>query len=79
MLKVKCASCSITKTRFLPEGNKGAGIDIHKAIGKMPKPKKGWTLPGHNYTGLYNPLEKQLTYDPNTGTDRGHGRCFNAA
>ena len=46
---------------------KGKGVDIHKAIGKLPKPKKGWTLPGHNYTGPYNPLEQQLRYDPATG------------
>ena len=46
---------------------KGKGIDIHKAIGKLPKPRKGWTLPGHNYTGPYNPLEQQLRYDPTTG------------
>ena len=46
---------------------KGKGVDIHKAIGKLPKPKSGWTLPGHNYTGPYNPLEKQLRYDPTTG------------
>ena len=45
----------------------GKGVDIHKAIGKLPKPKKGWTLPGHNYTGPYNPLEQQLRYDPATG------------
>ena len=45
----------------------GRGFDLHKAIGKLPKPKKGWTLPGHNYTGPYNPLEKQLSYDPQTG------------
>ena len=45
----------------------GGALDIHKAIGKFPKPKKGWTLPGHNYTGPYNPLDKQLSYDPNTG------------
>ena len=45
----------------------GGALDIHKAIGKLPKPKKGWTLPGHNYTGPYNPLEKQLRYDPNMG------------
>ena len=95
MLKVKCASCGITKTRFisgvrgLPRGGGhnmriyagnrvddptnplyergGRGFDLHKAIGKLPKPKKGWTLPGHNYTGPYNPLEKQLSYDPQTG------------
>ena len=46
---------------------KGGGVDIHKAIGKLPKPKGGWTLPGHNYTGPYNPLEQQLRYDPATG------------
>ena len=48
-------------------GLKGGKVDIHKAIGKLPKPQKGWTLPGHNYTGPYNPLEKQVSYDPKTG------------
>ena len=46
---------------------RGKGIDVHKAIGKLPKPKKGWTLPGHNYTGPYNPLDEQLRFDPSTG------------
>ena len=46
---------------------KGKGVDIHKAIGKLPKPAKGWTLPGHNYTGPYNPLDEQLRYDPVSG------------
>ena len=46
---------------------KGKGVDIHKAIGKLPKPKGGFTLPGHNFTGPYNPLEEQLRYDPTTG------------
>ena len=91
LLKVKCASCGITKTRFISNKTQGAGhdmriyagnrvddptnplyqrggaFDLHKAIGKLPKPKKGWTLPGHNYTGPYNPLEKQLSYDRKTG------------
>ena len=31
----------------------GGAIDIHKLIGKIPKP--------------LNPLDKQLKYDPNTG------------
>ena len=43
------------------------GLDIHKAIGKLPKPKSGWTLPGHKYTGPYNDLEKQVKYNPKTG------------
>ena len=41
---------------YLPQ--KGKGVDIHKAIGKLPKPKSGWTLPGHKYTGPYNPLDQ---------------------
>ena len=40
----------------------GAGINIHAAIGKLSKPKRG-----HNYTGPYNPLEQQVKYDPETG------------
>ena len=45
----------------------GKGVDIHKAIGKLPKPKSGFTLPGHKYTGPYNPLDQQLRFDPQTG------------
>lgn len=46
---------------------KGGAVDIHKAIGKLPKPKGGWTLPGHKYTGPYNDLDSQVKYDPVTG------------
>ena len=35
-------------------------MDIHKIIGKLPIPKKGFVLPGHKYTGPYNPLDEQL-------------------
>ena len=35
-------------------------MDIHKLIGKLPRPKKGWVLPNHRYTGPYNPLHEQL-------------------
>ena len=45
----------------------GSGFDIHKLIGKLPRPKKGFTLPGYNFAGPYNPLDKQLKFDPNTG------------
>ena len=44
-------------------GYRDRGVDIHKAIGKLPKPKSGWTLPGHKYTGPYNDLENQVRYD----------------
>ena len=45
----------------------GRGVDVHALIGKLPKPKGGWTLPGHKYTGPYNDLESQVKYDPTTG------------
>ena len=35
-------------------------MDIHEAIGKLPRPRKGFVLPGHKYTGPYNPLNEQL-------------------
>ena len=35
-------------------------MDIHKEIGRLPRPKKGFVLPGHKYTGPYNPLDEQL-------------------
>ena len=46
---------------------RGRGADIHKVIGKLPKPKAGWTPGSYKYMGPYNPLDKQLRYDPNTG------------
>ena len=46
---------------------KGSGVDIHKMIGKLPKPKGGFTLPGHKYTGPYNDLDSQVKYDLVTG------------
>ena len=45
----------------------GGNLDIHKAIGKLPKPKSDWTLPGHKYTGPYNDLDSQVKYDSTTG------------
>ena len=45
----------------------GKGIDIHKWIGKLPRPKAGFTPGKYKYMGAYNPLEKQLEYDHETG------------
>ena len=52
-----------TNTDDLSKKIAGSGVDIHKAIGRLPKPKAGWTLPGHKFTGPYNDLEKQVRYD----------------
>ena len=46
---------------------KGGALDAHKLIGKLPKPKSGWTPGKYKYMGRYNPLDKQLEYDKNTG------------
>ena len=40
----------------------GRGFDVHKQILKVAPPK-GFTLPGHNYTGPGNRLDEQLLYD----------------
>ena len=45
-------------------------MDIHKAIGKLPRPSKGFVLPSHKYTGPYNPLHEQL--DENDKPKPGH-------
>ena len=50
----------------------GKGIDIHKWIEKLPRPKAGFTPTKYKYKGPYNPLEQQLNYNPETAwrTDR---------
>ena len=45
----------------------GGSRDVYKAIAKLPKPESVFTLPGHKYTGPYNPLDKQLKHDKDTG------------
>ena len=53
-----------TKIRPNRKDLDGGALDIHKAIGKLPKPPGGFTLPGHKYTGPYNDLENQVKYNP---------------
>ena len=67
MMKSVCSECGTKKTRFVSKDKVGGNFDIHKMIGKLPKPKAGWTLPNHNYTGPYNDLDNQLKFDPVTG------------
>lgn len=60
ILRCVCATCGILKHSFISNNKKGGLLDVHKLIGKLPKPKGGFTLPSHKYTGPYNPLDKQL-------------------
>ena len=91
MLKVKCASCGITKTRFVSKQTQGAGhdmriyagdrvddptnplyernptgagFDIHKAIGKLPKPKKGGRFLVTTTQGRTIPLKNSFLTTP---------------
>ena len=46
----------------------GTGFDDHKKIMENYQNRKHvGTLSGHNYTGPYNPLEKQVEWDEKTG------------
>ena len=66
MIKSICEECGAKKSRFIKKPT-GGSLDIHKLIGKLPKPKSGFTPGNYKYMGPYNPLDKQLKYDPNTG------------
>lgn len=59
MLQGICTVCGSKKSAFF-KSIEGGKVDIHSLIGKLPKPKKGWTLPNHKYTGPWNPLHEQL-------------------
>lgn len=59
MLQGICTACGNKKSAFV-KSTEGGKVDIHSLIGKLPKPKRGWTLPNHKYTGPWNPLDKQL-------------------
>ena len=45
----------------------GRGTDVYKWTRKLPKQKEGWNPGKYKYMGPYNPLEKQLSYNPGTG------------
>ena len=60
-----CKTCHSQKYMFVKSS--GSGIDIHKLIGKIARPKSGWVPFDYKYLGPYNPLESQVTFDENTG------------
>ena len=78
MIKSICVECGAKKSQFIKPRKGGSSqrllapraggsFDIHKLIGKLPRPKSGFTPGNYKYMGPYNPLDKQLKYDPNTG------------
>ena len=73
MIKSICSECGAKKSQFIKPQKGGSSqrfggsFDIHKLIGKLPRPKSGFTPGNYKYMGPYNPLDKQLKYDPSTG------------
>ena len=56
------------KSNFRPGLSvRGGKLDIHSPIGKLRRPKSGWTRPGYRYMGPYNSLDKQQECHPATG------------
>ena len=66
VIKGECEICCTTKNCFTKSKADGK-LDIHSLIGKLPKPKAGWTPTNYEYMGPLNPLDKQLEFDPETG------------
>ena len=79
MIKSICDECGAKKSQFIRnKENQGGSIDIHKLIGKLPRPKSGFTPSKYKNMGPYNPLEKQFEYDPNTvEVQKWHVKPFN--
>ena len=65
VVKGECEICGTTKNCFT-KSKAGGKLDIHSLIGKLPKPKAGWTPTNYKYMGPFNPLDKQLEFDPET-------------
>jgi len=51
ILRCSCVNCHIVKHSFIKSDKKGGLLDLHSFIGKLPRPKGGFTLPSHKYTG----------------------------
>ena len=66
IVKGSCQICGTQKNCFT-KSKAGGKFDIHSLIGKLPKPKAGWTPTNYKYMGPFNPLDIQIEYDPETG------------
>ena len=71
-LSSTCASCGAKKSKILPLSHKGGNVDIHKLIGKLTRPKGGFTPFDYKYLGPYNPLESQLEHDDEGNITKFH-------
>ena len=67
-IRGNCKICHSQKYMFVK--NEGGNIDIHKLIGKLPRPRKGWVPVGYSFLGPYNDLKSQVEFDETTGEIR---------
>ena len=66
VIKGEFEICGTTKNCFT-KSKAGGKLDIHSWIDKLPKPKAGWTPTNYEYMGPFNPLDKQLEFNPEAG------------
>ena len=66
VVKGECEICGTTKNCFT-KSKAGGKLNIHSLIGKLLKPKAGWTPTNYKYMSPFNPVDKQLEFDPETG------------
>ena len=78
-MKCTCSTCGITKVKFVKNQGEifGSGLDVHKLIGYLPKPKAGFTPGKYKHMGPYNPLDKQLEYVSSGGKTKRHVPPYN--
>ena len=69
-IRGNCKICNTQKYMFVKNEESGKGIDIHKMINKIPRPRSGWTPGNYKYLGPYNPLESQVILMKIQGTFR---------
>ena len=77
MQKGVCVECGAKKNKFVRADAVGSGFDIHSAIGKLPRPKNGFTPGKYKYMGPYNPLDEQLEYDNKGNITKYHVQPYN--
>ena len=76
IMKGICVECGAKKSKFV-KSNIGGSFDIHSAIGKLPRPKNGFTPGKYKFMGPYNPLDKQLEYDREGNITKYHVKPYN--
>ena len=72
-----CNICGGKKYKFIKNNQKGNAIDIFKLIGKISRPKSGFTPGKYKYLGLYNNLDQQLEYEDNGKITNYHVKPYN--